>query len=446
MRPFFSVASTKVRDSFPGISFGRLGLANVARVPIAMAPLALVISEGKTKSALAMGSFMVSAFTIGEIFLSSRLAKLGDSIDPNSALIRLLFPLIFIWGLFGVLSSHVSNPIVFGVLALSSLLIGGIGAGLFGISRNIVLDGPKVLKGSAKSRDRLISLDTSLMEVFFLVSPIVVSFAVVLGGSAFGAIVTSFVSLGGLGVAFYFKRSGRIETKNQNSNADSTVLRGSHPFEGGSLKLKSKGESVWFSKSRLWIFLASAGEGVAEGGLIIAIPSILLENHQSVGFAGVAIAMISLGSITGGTVATAFSHSLSRIDIRVRLALFLLGLSGGVVVLTTLHSLLSILIATFIAGLFVAPINTARALAIGATVSEGQNAEAFGALYGSYSIGFALIGLILGIFGTSVPAASLLGATAFLSLLIALYLMLTRRSNFSGLSRTTPTGSAIVTN
>ncbi len=407
------VVIAQVRPQRSSWSPKRILLANTVRMPAAMAPLAIVLSEGDTKRALAAGSLLVSIFTIGEIFLSSRFAKLGDRTAPVLALVRLLAPLALVWTIFVLLSPQFGNRNNFIALSILAFLVGGLGAGLFGIARNLILvKSPQHIEHDPIVIHRIIGVDTVIMEMFFLVAPLIVSSSIILGGSRATGISTTAIVLIGL-------LASLISSRQRENHASESVVK-PQPKNTKRIRLF---DSVWFYPKATWIFVASAAMGVGEGGLIIAVPTIFVEKKLGLGYVGLDVAMISLGSIVGGSITTQFARLFSRARIRVRLGTYLLGLLSAVIAVTTLNQIVPILLATFVAGLFVAPLNTTRALAIEAVVPDGKKSEAFGALYGSYSIGFALVGMTLGALSLQASASNLLAGVSFMAFIAALFLV-----------------------
>ncbi|MDA8101457.1 MAG: hypothetical protein M0Z34_00655 [Nitrospiraceae bacterium] len=405
-----SYLGSKMSTVLRSVSAADLGLANMARMPAAMAPLALVLAEGHSRRALAVGSLLVGAFTMGEIFFSARLARLGDRLETRRALTSLMVPLTVLWALFGLLAPHFSRGIVFVALLVMAVPIGGLGAGLFGIARHLIVGGHRPGPGKL-TMERLVALDTSLMEVFFFVAPMLVSASIVVGGAAFAAFSVAFVGAAGLGLL------GALPGRSlEQAPAEPEVNPERSKVEG----------SLWLSRERAWIFVASSAMGIAEGGFIVAVPSILVEKHLALGYSGLIVGLLSVGSVIGGLAVAKRPGLINRISIRRRLALLLLGLAVGVSLVSMLPSVAAMAVGTLLAGSFVAPLNTTRVLAIQSLASKAQKAEGFGALYGSYSIGFAAVGLALGILGTTFSAAAILVAMTSLSIATAAYLIAVR--------------------
>ena len=375
-----------------------------------MAPLALVLAEGHSRRALAVGSLLVAAFTLGEIFFSAPLARLGDRLEPRRALIRLMAPLALLWAAFGLLAPRFDNGIVFVALLVMAIPIGGLGAGLFGIARHLIVGGHRPGPGKL-TMERVVALDTSLMEVFFFVAPMLVSASIVVGGPAFAAFSVAFIGAAGLALLGALPaKKAEIVSAQPEVNAERSVEKG----------------SVWLSRQRAWVFVASSAMGIAEGGFIVAVPSILVEKHLALGYSGLIVGLLSVGSVIGGLAVAKHPALINRISLRRRLALLLLGLAVGVSLVSMLPTVAAMAVGTLLAGSFVAPLNTTRALAIQSLVSTEQKAEGFGALYGSYSIGFAVVGLALGLLGTVFSAAAILLTMTSLSIAIAAYLIAVR--------------------
>lgn len=402
---------SKMSTILRSVSAVDLGLANMARMPAAMAPLALVLAEGHSRRALAAGSLLVAAFTLGEIFFSAPLARLGDRLEVRRALVRLMLPLALLWAVFGLLAPHFANGLVFGALLVMAIPIGGLGAGLFGIARVLIVGGHRSAPGRL-TMERLVALDTSLMEVFFFVAPMLVSASIVVGGPAFAAFSVTFVGAAGLALlAAVPARPWASATAPAEAEAPA--------------RSRAKG-SVWLSRERAWVFVASSAMGIAEGGFIVAVPSILVEKHLALGYAGLIVGLLSVGSVIGGLAVAKHPALINRIPLRRRLAILLLGLAVGVSLVSLLHSVVAMAVGTLLAGSFVAPLNTTRALAMQSLVSKAQKSEGFGALYGSYSIGFAAVGVALGFLGTIFRAADILLVMTSLSIAVAAYLIAVR--------------------
>ena len=407
---FGSSRFSKLRHRRRNISIQSLLMANIVRLPAALAPLVIVLSEGSGKVALASGSFLVSGLTVGEILLSSSFAKLGDK-NPRFALVLLLMPLGLLWAVFGAISERGVRSSNFLVLLLIVFLVGGLGAGLFGVTRNLVV-GVKQKDLDSPSLHRLLGFDMVLMEVFFLMAPVIILVSIFLAGNS--SVPWATVGVVIVGIVFALVRLSRHHSPVEKDFSTSQLIRLDRPM---------RSKSVWRNKKAAWVFSASAAMGICEGGLIISIPTLLVERNLSLRSAGIAVALVSAGSIVGGSLTTRFSTLVAKPRIRIRLGVMLLGLGIGVVAVSSTHSLTGTLVTVFVTGLFVAPLNTTRALAIEDLFTSDKMSEGFGALYGAYSVGFGVVGLMLGLFSGQISAAGILISLSFLAILVALFLI-----------------------
>ena len=389
----------------PGLNLRTVVESNLARLPIAMAPVALVISEGFSRRAVASGAILVGAFTLGEVFLSSALAKTSDKFAASRAYVKLLIPMAALWFALAVFAGHFTSPIAMVLMIGASFIVGGLGGGIFATARKAVI-------GSADVNDRVASmrvtsLDTSLMEFAFMVAPLAGSGVASAFAPRAASIATAVVALGALFVA-----ASRREAFELPRNDEKVEF------------LADQRSGVWGRKSLHWLYASSAMMGIVEGGVVVAMPTILLSRHYPVYYAGLTIALLSLGAIVGGTIFTRVSKYFANSDSRLQVATLLLGLASFVVVATSMQSLTAIMVSIFLAGLFIAPLNTARAHALTYVVEPAVRGQAYGALYSSYSIGYALFAIVLGVTTSQVAAASILTAFAFGVVLFSLFLFL----------------------
>ncbi|MDA8277092.1 MAG: MFS transporter [Actinomycetota bacterium] len=389
----------------PGLNLRTVVESNLARLPIAMAPVALVISEGLSRRAVASGAILVGAFTLGEVFLSSALAKTSDKFSASRAYVKLLIPMAALWFALAVFAGHFTSPVAMVLMIVASFIVGGLGGGIFATARKAVI-------GSADVNDRVASmrvtsLDTSLMEFAFMVAPLVASGVAYAFAPRAASIATAIIALIALAIA-----SSRRE-RLSSSSIDQKV----------EFVTESKG-GVWNRKSLHWLFASSAMMGIVEGGVVVAMPTILLSRHYPLYDAGLTLALLSLGAIVGGTIFTRVSKYFAHSDSRLQVATLLLGLASFVVIATSVQGLTAIMVSIFLAGLFIAPLNTARAHALTYVVEPAIRGQAYGALYSSYSIGYAVFAIVLGITTSQVAAASILTAFAFGVVLFSLYLFL----------------------
>ncbi|MDA8197408.1 MAG: MFS transporter [Actinomycetota bacterium] len=388
-----------------GLNLRTVFESNLARMPIAMAPVALVISEGFSQRAVAAGAILVGAFTLGEVFLSSSLAKTSDKFAASRAYVKLLIPMAALWFALAVFAGHFASPVAMTLMVIASFIIGGLGGGVFATARKAVIGSVDVSDRVASMR--VTSLDTSLMEFAFMLAPLAASGVASAFAPRAASIATALIALGALVVAA--SRRSAFEAP----RADEKV-----EF------LDEQRSGVWTRKNLHWLYASSAMMGIVEGGVIVAMPTILLARHYPIYDAGITIALLSLGAIVGGTIFTRISKHLVNTDSRLQVATLLLGLASFVVVATSMQSLTAVMISIFLAGLFVSPLNTARAHALTYVVEPSVRGQAYGALYSSYSIGYALFAIVLGITTSQVAAASMLTAFAFGVVLFSLFLFL----------------------
>ncbi len=379
--------------------------SNLARLPIAMAPVALVISEGLSRKAVASGAILVGAFTLGEVFLSSALAKTSDKFQASRAYVKLLIPMAALWFALAIFAGHFASPIAMVLMIAASFIVGGLGGGIFATARKAVI-------GSADVNDRVASmrvtsLDTSMMEFAFMVAPLAATSVASAFAPRAASIATAFVAVAALAVA-----STRRKTFEAPSDEEKVEF------------LSEQKSGVWTRKNLHWLYASSAMMGIVEGGVVVAMPTIILSRHYPLYDAGLTIALLSVGAIVGGTIFTRVSKYFANSDSRLQIATLLLGLASFVVIAASVQTLTSMLVAIFLAGLFIAPLNTARAHALTYVVEPSVRGQAYGALYSSYSIGYALFAIVLGITSSQVAAASILTAFAFGVVLFSIFLFL----------------------
>ncbi|WP_298207421.1 hypothetical protein [Ferrimicrobium sp.] len=352
--------STYLRWLLPASSF---------RLPVAVLPLAIEYVIG-TSANFRFASLVVGALAVGELSVvgivttplgvpvarlrtRSTLALLALA-DVVLVLASLLHPLLW-----------VSLP---GALFSGALTALGSGKLRQTLTQRL----------QSRSLQRYLSWDAVALEFAYLVAPLLISLQVVLLGSR-GLLVTPAI----LAIA-----SPLLLGRDATSVAP--------PSGTGHVSLRS------------WLWVLSATEGLVEGMVVVSIVPIAADLIHQPPFAALAMALLSIGSILGGTLYSHLGTRSASIRPLRRIAVLLVGLSGSLIASALGdHSALLLGGLLFVFGSFIAPINGLRSYAASHRFAAHLHGAAFSMVYASYSVGSLSAAVVFAILDQTIPLTDL---------------------------------------
>ncbi len=339
--------------------------AQLARLPLAMTPLAFLLLATAVTGNYRLGGVMVAAGTIAEVLIASPAGRLLDRGDPRRSLSMMLLATSLVLGLLTA-AGELSWPAV-ALVALavaSSSLTAGVPAGMRRILQHTVPD--------------------RLMAPALAVDGVAIEFAVIAGPLLVAAVVplTHAAGVGAMAVV---------------TLGAAVLVRGLAPPRPVPLspegvrpaspqRLSSPSFVLW-----LGIGLAAAQTiGLAE---VSALP-IATQLGGGTPTAVLLQVVLAVTSATTGLFYGARSQRLPGSPLQ-RAVTLLLGLSGGVVMLAVQAGYAVTVVGYVVLGACTAPLITTVLITIQDLVPPGRAAEAYGLNTASTGVGYALAGAAL---------------------------------------------------
>lgn len=351
----------------PGVrSFVLSGL--VARLPLSMLQLGVVLLVRDEGHSYAEAGLLVAAYTVALAIAQPGLGRFVDRLGQRRVLIPLglAFPATVVGFVLATLTG--APPIALLPLAVA------MGATLPPIEPCVRAAWP-ALAPTPELRSLAYAIEATLRELVFIGGPLIVALVATLGSAAAAVVVTAGIGLAG---TLWFTATGAVRA----------WRAAVHPGRRSRLgALAAPGVRT--------VMAASAAMGIAFGTIAVAMPA-FGEDHGSRSAGGLAMATFALGSLLGGLIAGALPPA-RRPGLRyvVALALFAAGLTP----LLLAWSIPTVLVATLVAGLAIAPTFAAAYGLVDDLAPPSTVTEAFAwmgtALTGGYGLGTAVAGLAI---------------------------------------------------
>jgi hypothetical protein len=368
-----------------------------ARLPVAMAPLALILAGYHVGGGAAAGGLLVAGHTIGEVIAASPAGAAMDRWTPRRGLGAGLAAEA---ALFTVLAVLVARDAPLILLTIVATLAGAVPAGAPGGLRTALSDTVQV-----EALAPALGVDSIINQASWASAPILVSALVAVGSApvalAVIAAVAGFGSLAALGLA----APAPVDANAAKGGRLGPLLR----VLGRPLLLTA----VW----RL-VF------GVLT---VAAVP--LLTSVDSGSLSGVALSAYAGGAAVGGLAYGARRRGGSP-EVTADTAMLVLGL----VLLTAplADSLATVLVLYAVAGLVEGPIVVARSLQLERLMPAGRRATGFSLQYAAIGLGFGAAGVLLAPLIPGSGTTVVISGTGVVVALVAAAALLTRRRGADG--------------
>jgi MFS family permease len=332
-----------------------------ARLPVAMAPLALVLLGREISGGYALGGLLVAAHTLGEAVAAPFVGAGMDRWSPRRALAWCLGAEAV---LFVAVAAAAAARAPVPALLLLTALAGAIPAGAPG--------GLRALLTGLVGRSRLapaLSVDTVLNQACWTLGPILVAGAVaVWSATATVAVIAVAATVGAL-ASWGLPRSAAVHLARPESGDVLPLLR----VVGRTLLLTAA----------LRLLL----------GTLTAVAAPLFAESGSLAHVGAALAAYALGTAVGGLLYSAratWPGSYER-----QADVVLMGLGAVVAAAFLVHEPAALVLLYGVAGLLEGPVVVARSLHLEALLPEHRRATGFSMQYAAIGWGFAAGGLLL---------------------------------------------------
>lgn len=380
-----------------------------SRIPVAMAPLALVYLGHAATGSFAVGSLMAGVYAIAEAVCAPGAGRLlARRLDTRRGL---QWSLVAGAGCLLALGALTLLKAPTAALIVASAAAGGVPAvaqgGLRALLQQLVPD---------RLREKAFVLDATLLEVQYAAGPALVAGCVALGLPALTTVVMTVAALSSAAV---------IAALPATSQRGLEAADAAEPDQPRQTHL----EPAWRARAALGTYLASLTLGYAEGTITVALPALLRHIGSTADLAGVVLVGLSVSRPIGGWTYGWLTTRLGN-PTTARACLLLAGLGLLLLPIATAPALWVVVVGVAAFGLLVAPINAVRTLLLGRILPARQHAEGFSTLYGANGLGFGISGLAsAALLQLAGPRAPLLVAGAVIAAAGLMALAVNRRSH-----------------
>lgn len=336
--------------------------AGVTRLPPAMAPLASIFAGWEITRSYAFGALLAGCYALCESLAAPRLGRALDRCPPARRASRMRTALLLAGASLTGLALAVQASSPPWLLVLLTMLAALSSSGVPGGYRALLTE----LVSPAELLTAL-SWDATLLEVEWLMGPILVSLTVASGRPALAYLVMAGCAYGGALLTFL------VPADNQRA----------------AVEVVEATRGAWQHRASWPSYLTSGALGTAEGGFVAALPALLISLHGHASAAGLFAAVLALASMIGGI-------GLSLLQTRLagepgRLADWTLLLMCGLLAPAALvPSAFWLVLPVLAGGLFIAPVNALRSKALEQALPVSLRSEGFSVQYAANGVGVAL--------------------------------------------------------
>ncbi|MFF8836180.1 MFS transporter [Streptomyces sp. NPDC015130] len=355
------------------------------RLPIAMAPLALVFLVRERPGGYTLGAVLTAVYVIGEIIGAP---LLGMRLDPERARPQLAAGLaVGAVGFTGLGLASDAHPVALGALAV-----------LAGI-------GPAAVPGALRALLTSLVPERAVTQAMSMESILV--FAI---WAAAPALVTGLAL--GVDPAVPLLLSGVLQVL---AVAGLWAL----PAGWGKGEAKAEGASTRRALLRAWPVYVLGAAGLTLLALAeLLLPALLEQRGVGVGWAGVLLAGFSVGSAVG-----AFVYGLRGTwpgSLSVQSVVLVLGVATGVALVAVLPWTAAIASVLVVAGLLQAPASLTRNLSLRQLLPPSALAAGYSVMYAAVGAGYAVSGTLAGgLLKVVAPSTAILYGVCLTVLLVA---------------------------
>jgi len=354
-----------------------------ARLPVAMAPVALVFLVRGRPGGYALGAALAAVYVIGEV---AGAAVLGPRLNPERARVQLTAGLAVGAASFGALGllPH-ADPLLLGVF---SVLAGAAPAAAPGGLRTLLTSQlPELLIVKA------LSAESFLVFGVWTAAP-ALTVVLALNVAASGPFVLAAVCMGAAAVGLRALPAG-WETD-------------SGDREGASLAQ---------ALGRAWPVYVTGAAGASLVALAeLALPALLKQRGIGLGWAGPLLAGFALASVLGAALYGARGRWPG--SVRAQSLVLLLGVTACVTLAATVPSLAWIAGTLVVAGLLQSGVQLTRNLSLRACLPRSAHAAGYSMLYAAGGVGYAVSAIMAGAVQSAASASAAILAGAALTLLL----------------------------
>jgi hypothetical protein len=330
------------------------------RLPIAMAPLALVLLGRDVTGSFSVGAALAGVFALAEAAAASVMGRRFD-VRPAAPELRLVLGVQGMALLLTVVVSQVfTGATVVVLMAVLAAIAGAIAAGAHGGLRALV-----VRSVPADVQHQALGLETTMTALMWAIGPALVAALAVIGGAPATLIAPAVIALAGVVTAGALLDPGRAETPEQP-------------------------ESVW---RRSWpAMMHEASVLLMVGAAFTALPALLDTLGADPDLSGLALGGFAVAGITGGII---YGARRWAAPYRVQTMVLILALCAFIGAGALTGSVALVVAFLLLGGLSSTPALTARGAGLQELLPESQWSAGFSNLYAAGGIGFGLAGMLV---------------------------------------------------
>lgn len=370
-------------------------VSSAARLPGAMAPLAMVFLGHSSVGGYGIGSVLAAAYIVGEVLGA---ATIGARLHPRRIRAVLGVGLVVGGAAFGVMATFPSSPLP--VLLVAAAVAGAAPAASPGALRSL-------LTGMVAEKDvaQALSAEAVLQEGLWMAAPaLVVLLSVhVSGGAALGFCAACLLVAG----------------------LSASVLKSIQPTEEA---IAAEGERpsgrLLLSGWPIYLTSASAMALMAVGELVL--PALLQSRHQNVN-----LAALLLTSFAAASALSAFVYGMRGWpgSPRTQSSLFLVATAGAIAVVATVPQLPGIVLGFLAAGCLQSVVLITRNMSLRERLPSSAHAGGYSVMYAVQGVGYSMSAILAGlVLDHASPSAAMLTGVAIAIVLIAISTVAERRA------------------
>ena len=360
-------------------------VAVAARLPVAMAPLALVFLARERPGGYALGAGLAAVYVIGEV---AGAAVLGPRLNPERA------------------RFHLAAGLALGACSFAGL-------GLLPGADPPVLGAFAVLAGAAPAaapgglRTLLISQLPDTLSVKALSAESVLTYGVWTAAPALTVVLALNVAASGPLVLAAVLMAAAA--------AGMRVLPAGWKADGGD----REGASMAQTLVRAWPIYVTGAAAMSLLALAeLALPALLRQRGIGVGWAGSLLAVFSIASAIGAALYGARGRWPG--SVRTQSLVLLLGVTACVTLAATVPSLAWIAVALVLAGLLQSGVQLTRNLSLRAALPPSAHAAGYSVMYAATGVGYAASAALAGAVQSAASPTAAILAGAGLTLLLTI--------------------------
>jgi hypothetical protein len=331
------------------------------RLPIAMAPLALVYLGRAVAGSYSAGALLAGVFAFAEAAAAAAMGRRFDRRPAGPELGMVLGVQAVALLVIGVPATIRSDALPVWLLAVATAAAGAVASGAHGGLRALL-----VRTVPASAQQAALSLEASLTTLVWAVGPAIVAVVAVLAGPTWPVLVSAALAVAGVAVSRWLRDPGPVATHT--------------PVAGG----------LW--RTAWPALLHEAAVLMCVGAAYTALPPLLVVVGVSANIAGPVLAVFAVAGIAGGL---AYGSRIWPGPYRTQTVVLVLAICAAVAAAAVAPTAALVIVLLVASGLAGTPALTARAAGLQQLLPESAWATGFSGLYAAGGVGFGVAGLLV---------------------------------------------------